>query len=98
MNVVHQDYYNRPNRKECWSEMEDTFGKDFTLSFCLGSAYKYAYRIGLKEGNPEEQELAKIKAYMNKARELSTSMIDEDLVLIMEEKLKDWGIDYGREE
>lgn len=97
MNVLHQNYYNKEGKKECWDMMQDTMGKDFTIDFCLGSAYKYAYRAGLKEDNPKTQDIAKIKVYMDKARELSTSMFDEDKILIVEKMIKKEGIDYGRE-
>lgn len=47
--------------------MEEIFGKAFVVDFCIGSAYKYLYRKGEKDGNSEEQDIAKIKNYMDKA-------------------------------
>ena len=83
---------------ECWDELEKIFGKEIAFGFLIGSAYKYYYRAGLKEGNPEEQDLAKINEYLKKAREEKLTMFEEDMILIMEQILEKEGIEYGREE
>lgn len=97
-NVIHQSYYNKSGKMECWDEIASVLGNDGALNFCLGSALKYGYRMGDKEGNPEEQELEKIKVYLDKAPDFASSIFEEDKILLTREKLKDWGIDYGREE
>ena len=96
--VHHPTYYNREGKLECWDELEKIFGKEIAFGFLIGSAYKYYYRAGLKEGNPEEQDLAKINEYLKKAREEKLTMFEEDMILIMEQILEKEGIEYGREE
>ena len=92
-NVIHQNYYNKPGKKECWDEIASVLGKSGALDFCLGSALKYGYRIGDKEGNPEEQELEKINVYLDKAPDFASSIFEEDKILLTKIKLKEWGID-----
>lgn len=65
--VNHPLHYNSQGRKECWDEMIDLFGFDAVVSFDVLNAYKYLYRAGLKEGNPETQDLKKIQQYINHA-------------------------------
>lgn len=65
--VVHPEHYNTEGRKECWDEMIEKFGPEFAIIFDIGSAYKYYYRAGKKEGNPEEQDKSKISNYLNHA-------------------------------
>ena len=43
------------------------------FDFCIGNALKYLLRAGHKEGNPEEQDLAKARWYLNRALKSSTS-------------------------
>lgn len=97
-NVRHPQHYNKEGRLECWDEIEKIFGKEIAFGFLIGSAYKYYYRAGLKEGNPEEQDLAKINEYLKKARSGKLTMFEEDMILIMEQILEKEGIEYGREE
>lgn len=73
-NVKHPSHYNKEGRRECWDEMIELFGVDAVIKFDILSAYKYFYRAGLKDGNPAEQDIAKIKNYVNHARVL----IDND--------------------
>lgn len=73
--VIHPAHYNTQGRKECWDEMVEMFdneikGKEATVIFDMYSAYKYYYRAGQKDGNPEEQDLAKIDNYINHAQSL----------------------------
>lgn len=65
--VNHPSHYNKEGKMECWTEMEQQLDSLVVIYFCLGSAYKYYYRAGLKDGNPEEQDKAKIVVYMKKA-------------------------------
>lgn len=62
--VIHPDHYNVSGRKECWDEMKELFGDAAVAIFDCLSAYKYRYRAGEKDGNPEEQDKAKIENYM----------------------------------
>lgn len=57
-------YYTKEKHKECITEMCDTFGDYAVYCFCVCNAYKYAYRAGLKEGNPALQDYEKIKWYL----------------------------------
>ena len=66
--VYHPEHYNVDGRKECWDEFIDRFGAKNTFVWCLLTAQKYLYRMGLKENNPAEQDLAKAKNYFNKAK------------------------------
>jgi hypothetical protein len=70
--VIHPSHYNTSNRKECWNEMIELFGVEAVAIFDVLSAYKYYYRAGNKEGNPEEQDKAKIDNYMTHAGNLLT--------------------------
>lgn len=72
--VFHPSHYQKEGRMECWDEQQELFGKAFVVDFCVGSAYKYLYRAGEKENNPKEQDIAKIKVYMNKAKSLLNEM------------------------
>lgn len=65
--VNHPEHYNIPGRKECWDEFIDKFGPKYTFVWCLMTAQKYLYRKGLKDDNPEEQDLNKAQAYFAKA-------------------------------
>lgn len=96
-NTHHPSHYNKEGKKECWDIMTDLFGREITFGFCIGSAYKYAYRAGFKEGNPREQDVAKIKEYIKKAEELRKTMYEEDLLIILKDAIEKEGI-YGREE
>ena len=65
--VNHPEHYNIEGRKECWDEFIERFGAKYTFVWCLMTAQKYLYRKGLKDNNPEEQDLNKAVAYFNKA-------------------------------
>lgn len=64
--VIHPEHYNHNGRAECWDEMID-ISPEGTALFDLWSAYKYSYRAGTKDGNPEEQDINKIKNYIKHA-------------------------------
>jgi hypothetical protein len=68
--VSHPSHYNKEGRSECWDEMISLFGYGAVIHFDLLSAYKYYYRAGSKDDNPKEQDLAKINAYIEHAREM----------------------------
>ena len=68
--VNHPAHYNAPGRKECIEEMVDKWGTEFTAVWCEMTAYKYEYRAGMKESNSKEQDMAKRKWYLDKAKEL----------------------------
>ena len=68
--VNHPAHYNAPGRKECIEEMVDMWGAEQTAIWCEMTAYKYQYRAGTKDGNSEEQDLAKRQWYLDKAKEL----------------------------
>lgn len=68
--VNHPEHYNIPGRKECWDEFIDKYGPECTFVWCLMTAQKYLYRKGLKDNNPEEQDLNKAQAYFNKATKI----------------------------
>lgn len=68
--IQHPSHYNAEGRKECWDEMVDVFGFEAVVTFDVLNAYKYYYRAGLKDGNPEEQDLKKIDQYLDHASKL----------------------------
>lgn len=74
--VIHPEHYNLENRRECWDEMRDLFGDEAVAIFDVLSAYKYFYRKGNKDNNPEAQDLSKIDNYMSHCAEL-ISLTDE---------------------
>ena len=73
-NVNHPQHYNSEGRKECIVEMLDKYGFHAVANFALLNSYKYLYRIGLKDGNPSENEFKKAQWYFdwvtNKSAEL----------------------------
>ncbi|KAA6302800.1 MAG: hypothetical protein EZS26_000970 [Candidatus Ordinivivax streblomastigis] len=46
------------------------YGEAVTAQYCEMTAFKYRMRMGTKPGNSIEQDLAKEKWYLNKAKEL----------------------------
>ena len=68
--VSHPSHYNKAGRKECIVEMEEKYGAEMTAIFCLTNAYKYLYRAGEKDGNPEIQDNLKAKWYFDYANKL----------------------------
>lgn len=57
-------YYTKEKHRECITEMCELFGDYAVYNFCVCNAYKYAYRAGLKEGNPAIQDFEKIRWYL----------------------------------
>lgn len=68
--INHPTYYNTPGRKECIEEMIDIWGEAAVALWCEMTAYKYAYRMGLKDGEPGEKDRNKCVWYMNKRAQL----------------------------
>lgn len=74
--VNHPAHYNVPGRKECIDEMVDIRGHEQTAVWCEMTAYKYEYRAGVKEGNSADQDMAKRRWYLDKAKELRAEACD----------------------
>lgn len=72
--INHPSHYTAEGRKECIVEMLEKYGFHATANFALLNAYKYLYRMGLKDGNPSENDLKKAQWYFdwveNKSAEL----------------------------
>ena len=72
--ISHPQHYNIEGRKECIIEMLEKYGFHAVANFALLNSYKYLYRIGLKDGNPSENEFKKAQWYFdwvtNKSAEL----------------------------
>lgn len=89
--IYHPAHYNIDKRKECWDEFLDEFGISNTIMWCLMTAKKYLYRMGLKRDNPYEQDLDKARNYYNHAMFLAdryggtTGRIDKAFFIIGEE-------------
>lgn len=75
--VIHPSHYNQEGRKECWDEMMEKFGKPATAYFDMMNAYKYKYRAGSKNDNPEEQDMAKIENCMQHAHLLILELMED---------------------
>lgn len=75
VSVLHQHYYNKSNRRECWDEMKD-ISLAGTIYFDLWNAYKYLYRVGDKADNPKSQELQKVQNYVDHAQKLMSEYRD----------------------
>ena len=71
--IDHPSHYTKGGRKECIVEMEEKYGAEMTAIFCLTNAYKYLYRAGEKDGNPEIQDNLKAKWYFDYANKLISS-------------------------
>lgn len=82
-NVNHPSHYNVPGKKECIVEMEEKYGADWVAIFCLLNSYKYDYRAGSKEGNPEKQDNDKSDWYLEYAKRLvADDKISDHKVLV----------------
>lgn len=69
-NVNHPKHYE--GKIECINAMQEVLGKDGTISFCIGNAFKYIWRCKKKHETPIE-DLEKCRWYINKALELLES-------------------------
>ena len=61
--------------------MESIWGKEQTALWCEMTAYKYRMRVGTKPDNPIEQDLAKEKWYLDKAKELREKLKSNESTL-----------------
>ena len=73
--VNHPSHYCRPDRKECIDEMINLYGIEATEQWCRMPAYKYHYRMGLKDDIA--QEVGKAEWYERKADELRKRIFEE---------------------
>lgn len=69
-NLINMEQVNHPahyqnNGKECIDLMQEKYGLRATIDFCILNAFKYIFRCGKKEGNPDYQELNKAEWYLN---------------------------------
>lgn len=75
-NVNHPKHYE--GKIECIDAMQEVLGKDGTISFCIGNAFKYIWRCKKKHPTPIE-DLEKCRWYINKALELLESEDKDEL-------------------
>lgn len=68
--VHHPQHYNHVGRPECWDEMLHLFGAEEVAVFDIMTAYKYYYRRGTKDYNPEIQDVDKALEYLIHARKM----------------------------
>lgn len=73
--VNHPSHYNLPGKKECIEQMLEDYGSQVVYVFCMTNAYKYLYRAGLKEDNPEVQDISKAKWYARYAKSVEENVI-----------------------
>lgn len=71
--VNHPQHYNEYDI-EVIDMMERIWGLEATILFCMMNAFKYRQRMGLKPGQPIEQDLDKEKWYLKKAKELKSKL------------------------
>jgi hypothetical protein len=71
--VNHPSHYNNYS-VEVIEMMERIYGARKTMAFCEMNAFKYRMRLGTKPDNSIEQDLAKEKWYLNKARLLRAKL------------------------
>ena len=76
--VNHPSHYSKNGRKECIVEMEEYYGVNATIVFCLMNAYKYLYRAGDKADNSYEQDHRKAEWYFGYANKLLAKTDKED--------------------
>lgn len=74
------DYINpshyKNSSKETWQQMVDIWGIDAYIKHCEMCAFKYRMRLGTKPDQPVERDLAKVKWYEDKAKELKRVKLD----------------------
>ena len=68
--VNHPSHYNNYS-VEVLEMMRGIWGDEKVAIFCELNAFKYRMRMGLKEGNPIEQDLAKEKFYLDYMKKLN---------------------------
>lgn len=67
--MIHSPKHYNQGSIECIDAMISAFGNDAVRDFCKLNAFKYLWRLGRKD--EEEQEIGKIKWYLDKYMELS---------------------------
>ena len=67
--VNHPSHYNN-YPIEAIEMIRRIYGDENTALWCEMTALKYRLRMGTKDDNPIEQDLAKERWYLNKAKEL----------------------------
>lgn len=67
--VNHPSHYN-VHKHECIDEMIAVFGVEDVKAFCRLNAWKYRYRLGAKDGEEKEKDLAKADWHIEKLMEL----------------------------
>ena len=70
--VNHPQHYNNYS-VEVIEMFRRIYGDEATALWCEMTALKYRMRMGTKEDNPIEQDLAKEKWYLEKAKELKNA-------------------------
>lgn len=68
--VNHPSHYNRYS-VEVIEMMRRIYGDEKVEIFCELNAFKYRMRMGLKEGNPVDQDLAKEAFYLSYKEKLN---------------------------
>ena len=61
--VNHPKHYQKGG-KECIQEMLEIYGPIAVICFCVLNWFKYDWRAGEKEGNPEDQDHSKGEWYL----------------------------------
>lgn len=94
--VNHPSHYNIAGKRECIVAMRQDYGEVVTAIFCLTNAYKYLYRAGMKEGNSQEQDIAKAKWYYNYQQRVLEydDFVDDDVIQLrkfVEKELNKYG-------
>ena len=72
-NVNHPKHYD--GNIQCIDAMQEVLGKNGTIGFCVGNAFKYIWRCRKKHETPIE-DLQKCRWYINKALELLEGEVD----------------------
>ena len=72
--AIHPSYYNS-SEISCIDAMIASKGLENTIAFCDGCVFKYEWRLGQKD--IEEQEVGKMKWYLDKYLELKKRLVNE---------------------
>lgn len=70
LEIIRPNHYNNYS-VEVLDMMRRIWGDDKVAILCELNAFKYRMRMGLKEGNPIEQDLAKEKFYLDYAKNIN---------------------------
>ena len=61
-------HYKSDNGIECSDAMVAAFGRDAVNTYCKIASFKYLWRAGKKDGNAEDQDMAKMHWYASYSR------------------------------